>query len=446
MAHALSLTDGTTTISLSTSGCFLTHYVPEGPESNGAGEYKPVTEAIEFVIADTTVAAVQTKLQAIERLLYRAQLRSVTGTGPRAYLLFQVHGEAAAARGQILAYKIVLDADAAPALVQLKLGVRLIITRLAYWEGARTAIALSNSNGTDLTSGLTVRNHDDAGAGDDNWANIAAAAIGGALPAPLELKLVNASGGNRDYVNFHIANNIYGQALAHIIEGENTVSSGYGAAGSSAACSNGQYATLTGAGWLNFRWSIPSATLNLLAGRYMRILVRFHVLNAADREVKVALYESNGIAVIARSPAAVARNGAIMIQDCGALPLPASQPGGSWAPHVLEVSVKTPSSEQVAIDFVQLTPTEPTLYRKVIQRGFYLPNGDALVDDGIEGLSYYEYAATGLRDLIYVARTDPVHVWPGVDQRLLFLHDGLSQAITWTLTVQAWYRPRRTLL
>ncbi len=178
----------------------------------------------------------------------------------------------------------------------------------------------------------------------------------------------------------------------------------------------------------------------------MRILARFRTLGSSDREVKVTLYDNSGLVVLALSPAVVAKTGNIYIQDCGALPLPAGGFSTSWDTHVLEIAVKTPGSEEAAIDFLQLTPTEPLLYRKLIQRGMQMDIGDAVVDDGIEDLVYYLDTVTSLRYLIYVARSEPVYVWPGVDQRLLFLHDGLAQAITWALTVQAWYRPRRTLL
>lgn len=445
MAHALSLTDGTTTISLSSSGCLLTHYVPSGPESDAVGGYKPVTETIEFVITDTTTALIQTKLNAIERLLLLSNQRLLAGTGAKPYLVLRAHNEATDARSEILSYRLALDDDTAVAFVQLVLGVRLVVTRQPFWEGARVAIPLSNGNGSNVTSGLTVVNHDDATAGHDNWVNIAAANVVGSLPAPLELKLVNASGAPRAYANWYAANNIYGQALAHVIEGE-TIINGYGTVGSNADSSGGQYVTRTGSSWLAFRWNIPSATLDLLRGRYVRMLVRFRALSASDREVKATLYDYSGLSVLARSPTTIAKNGYAYIQDCGALPLPASAPGAAWATHVLELAVKTPTSEEVAIDFVQLTPTEPLLYRKLIQRGFTMPVGDAVVDDGIEGLTYYLDGATSLRYLTYVARGEPVHVWPGVDQRLLFLHDGSGQAIDWALTAQAWYRPRRTLL
>ncbi len=446
MAHALSLTDGTTTISLTTKNCLLTHYVSAGPELDAAtGSYKPVSEPVEFVIYDTTTALIQTKLNAIERLLYTCVQRVMTGTGPRLFLQFQAHNEAAAVRSEIFSYRLLLDDDSPVAFVQLKLGCRLVLTRAPFWEGARTAIALSNGNGTDVTTGLLVRNHDDATAGDDNWANIAAAAITGSLPAPLELRLANATGVERTYTNWHIANNLYGQALAHIIEGEASIG-GYGTVGSDAACSGGGYTGQTGSGWLAFRWTIPAATLDLLKGRYVRVLARFRTLSTSDRDVRLRLYNYTGIAILGQSPQTIAEDGAVYFQDCGVLAFPATAFAAGWAQQVLELAVYAPTSETVEVDFIQLTPAEPMLYRKLIQRGFGMPNNDAVVDDGIEGLTYYEDGSTFLRYPIYVARSEPVYVWPGMDQRLLFLHDGAGQAISWAIAVKAWYRPRRSLL
>lgn len=445
MTHALSLSSGAAAISLSSSGCFLTHYVPNGPELTADGDFKNVTEAVEFVITGATSAAVQTKLNQIERILSVVNQRLLTGTGAKAYLHFQAGGDASPYRSELLGYRLILDDDAAVALNQLTLGVKLIVTRRPYWEGARTAIPLSNGNGSNILTGLLVRNHNDSGAGDDNWCDIAASSITGSLPAPLEVRMSNASGATRWYRHWHISNNIYSPSLAHIIEGEAALS-GYGTTGSDAACSNGQYRSRTAIGWLTFRWNVPPATLDLFAGRYVRILARFRWLSNSPRDARVTLYDFAGLYPLAQSPQTVLRGGHEFIQDCGALPFPAADYSTNWAVHVLELAVNVPTSETIDLDFIQLTPTEPMLYRKLIQLGYQTPVGDAVVDDGIEGLTYYEDGLTGLRYPIYIARSEPVHVWPGVDQRLLILHDGSGQLPSWSVSVQAWYRPRRTLL
>ena len=446
MANALSLTDGTTTISLSSSGCFLTHYVPDGPEMQPNGEYKPITETVEFVIQAASTALVQEKLNAIERLLTAVNRRIVNRTGAKPYLLFQVTGDAVAQRSELLGYRITLEADAAVSFAQLSLGVRLIVTRVPFWEGARTAIPLSNGNGAGVVSGLTVKNHDDGTAGNDNWCDIASASIAGSLPSPIEIRMENNTGANRTYRNFYVSNNPWGVALPHIIQGE-SVNPGYGTVYTDANCSNGNYVRQTGAGWVTFRWAIPTATLSILSGRYVRVLARFRTLGLPSRKAALWLWDPNSLVPLSRSPNTLLRYGATEVQDCGALAIPAVGYSQGWDSVNLELGIFTPSSESVEIDFIQLTPTEPTLFRRLTQVAGYLqPVPDAVVDDGIEELSYYEDGVTSLRYPIYVSRNEPVHVWPGVDQRLLILHDGTGHVPAWTLSVKAWYRPRRTLL
>ncbi len=71
--------------------------------------------------------------------------------------------------------------------------LRLAIKRRNYWEGALTAIPLTNSNGADVTSGLNIYNCND---GDgvspnirENFADIDGADIDGTYHAS-EIKLV----------------------------------------------------------------------------------------------------------------------------------------------------------------------------------------------------------------------------------------------------------------
>ena len=97
MANTLSLTDGTNTISLSSSGCMLTRYVPTGPDLDASGNYRPVTETAEFFILESSAANVQAKVASIERLLQDA-VRAQSGLCAPVYLLFQTGGDAAAWR------------------------------------------------------------------------------------------------------------------------------------------------------------------------------------------------------------------------------------------------------------------------------------------------------------------------------------------------------------
>lgn len=438
MPHALSITDGTTTISLSTSNVILQHYVPKAPTFNKTAlRYENVVEPIELAIKDTTTANVQAKLHAIETLLWAAVERAVTSTGPRCYLLFTPIGDVQQ-RSEILSFELIPGDKSNQSFGQAIIECRLLITRRPYWEGPRTAVAGSNGNGTNVTSGLTIRNHDDSTAGHDNYFDIAAGVIGGSLPTPLEVKLTNTSGSALQYLDFFLANNTYNPALAHIIEAE-TALSGWGTAAVFSNTSNGSHATVAGTGWHNFRWTVPTATLGIMRGRFLRILSRFTQLSGS-RKVQVSLWNWDGTWKLAEAPPTyTTAYGAI--QDCGALPFPPAGYASFWSTCQLQLSVYTDASETVGVDYVQLTPTEPLHLRRFYQIGYSVPNNSAVVDDGIEELTYLDDA--GSKYPIYISRSEPLHAWPAVAQRLYVLVTGAGISVDNTFSMQVWQRARR---
>ena len=177
----------------------------------------------------------------------------------------------------------------------------------------------------------------------------------------------------------------------------------------------------------------------------MRILARFRTLAGVSIPLKLTLMDSAGLSVVADPPPITTDSrGAAIIHDCGAIPVPAADFSSGWSDHTLQLSLYAASSITVDVDFLQLTPTEPLSYQKITQRGYSVPNGASVVANGTDGLVYYD--SGGVRYPIYVAYGEPVHVWPGVNQRLYILQDGSGQSISWTMTARAWYRPRRSTL
>ena len=95
MAHSLSLTDGTTTVSLTGSGVFLTQYSPQPPSvRTGSARgfdgddvtdpmYENVTETIELLPYAANTSALQAVVNGIERLIDYAKQRQKYRTGPR---------------------------------------------------------------------------------------------------------------------------------------------------------------------------------------------------------------------------------------------------------------------------------------------------------------------------------------------------------------------------
>jgi hypothetical protein len=431
MTHALSLSYGATTVSLTTSGAMLSKYTPT-TSANG----EPVSEPIELVVYGSTPDAMRAKLRDIQRALTAAERRAQALTGAKVYLNFQPSGDTTTWRSEISGGVLVLDDKALTVFGQAQIKATLIVTRQPYWEGARTQIPLTNPNGANNTSGLTINN------GTTNYADIAAASVVGDLPAPLEVRLRNTSGGNRGYYGFHISNNTFAPSVTIHLEGEANTS-GYAGTNLTGA-SGGQIANVTGSNPASIAFNLPAATVNQFAGRWARILVRCtSVFSGGSGPLYgwAQLYDYYGLVTLYRTPMATLRN-AVYMQDLGAIPLP---PGGSnasgWSQLVLRLWFRGASTSlSAAIDYFVLAPAEQRFYRYFVQRGMLVQNNDWLVDDGIEGAQYLIEA--GANHPIYNTVTPPVHVVPNTAQRLYVWQEGQGVTAAWTMQIQAFYRPR----
>ena len=431
MTHALALTYGVTTISLTTTGAMLSAYTPT-TSANG----EPVTEPIELTVYGSSVELARVKLRDIQRVLTLAEQRSQALTGQKVYLTFQPSGDATVWRSEVRSGVLVLDKKALTVFGQAQFRVTLILTRQPFWEGARTQIPLTNPNGTNNTSGLTINN------GSTNYADIGSGVINGDLPAPLEVRLRNTSGASRGYYGFHIANNTFAPTIAAHIEGEANVS-GYTASALTGA-SGGQIVTVTGSNPASISFNLIANTVNLYDGRWARVLARCPTVSAGGSGPIYGwaqLYDYYGLVALYRSPMTLLRASTHM-QDFGAIPLP---PGGSnatgWSQLALRLFFRGVSTAlSVTIDYVALAPAESRWYRYVVQRGMLVLNNDWIVDDGIEGAQYLIEA--GANHPIYNSVTPPVHVQPNAAQRLSVWQEGLGVTAAWTMRVQAFYRPR----
>lgn len=450
MAHAISLTDGTTTVNLyDLSNTFI---VAEGWEmaTPGVGkEAEPeIADSLDLLIQATSAANLQTAVRNLEGLLVTADRRQRTGLGARVFLQVQFDGEASAWRSEVLAGKLELP-QAPDQWGALKIEGVLGITRRNYWEGPRTQIALTNGNGTNNTAGLTIYNHDDGDATNDNYLQIAAAAVTGAMPAPLEIELENTSGGSVNFSNIYLANNVFADPanLTHIIEGESR-DSGYGSIVANGASSGGNYneVSFTPASAGVMLYSLAAAQLQKMAGRWFRLLARFHFLSG-DAIVQARIMDSTGTRILYAGPEVQPNSGALYhLYDLGALPFP---PGGystGWGALKLSLRFSTgvAGTSTADLDFLQLTPTDS--FRHLRMFTYPVPNNDLVVDDGIEGLAYVSLSAAPAP--LVAPRGAPLMVYPGVLQRVYVLADEQNNAVniarTWA--VRMWYRPRRFTL
>lgn len=469
MAHALSLTDGTTTINLADgSTCFVERYTPKTPdvttgaavrtatygEEIGAPLYRNVTESADLFLRATSVAALQALVRSIEAMLEKAHRRQRLRSGARVYLVVQVDGEASAWRSEIVSGRLVLAEDALRWWPGKAVEAQLIIQRRPYFEGAEVELELSTSNQAAATGGRTIVNHDDSGAGDDNWVQIAAAQVGGALPAPVRLSIQNTSGATRYFSNFYVSTlaNMDVTGVSLILEGENQHNPNPVSDGNS---SNGQYTsysytnTTGSAVSLVFPrpFTVGATLMQKMAGRWVRCLARFVSLSAP---MYCSIYVQDASnAVLWWGPETLIQTTAsdLRLRDLGAVPLPPLDLGNnaSAVTLVFQLRITVPNGATMTahLDYVQLTPME--FMRVLGCNDAPLVNNAALIIDEIEGLAYSE--TTGERLAMAVRGGSTVMVVPGQTQRIVVLCDegspSKTSVISRSFAVRAWYRPRR---
>lgn len=463
MAHLVSLTDGTTTISLADgSACFVERYTPQAPEVEAAGRsqvevwgaevappvYQNVTESLDLFLRATTTALLQALVRSIEGMLEAAHRRQRLRIGARVFLQVQLDGEASAWRSEVLVGRLRLDEDGLGWWPNKAVRAQLIVQRRPWFEGAEVELALSTSSQTAATGGRAVVNHDDADTGDDNWVQIASDQVGGSLPAPVRVELTNASGASRSFSTFYLAllaDGVAGQTVTLEMEAQNaTVTSDSG-------CSGGAYAafayTATEAGTVVFPrvYTVTAGLVAAMAGRYVRLLGRFVGLSA-PMWASVYLQDASnhtlwwGPEVLVQATATDLR-----LKDLGAIPLPPVDLGASAGAVKIVVQFRQALADDETatcnFDFMQVMPTECLR----VLRAYETPvaNGGVVVLDEIEDTGYFVLG--GVRVAGLAREGTRLLLKPGQTQRVAMLCDegGNAMNIGRAFAVRMWYRPRR---
>lgn len=307
MAHAITLTDGTTTANLySTTGTFPTTWKLGSPEE----DRDTIGEALDLLIQATSIANLQTAVRRIEMLIDSAVRREKTRVGPRVFLTVQWDGEADAWRSEVVAGRLEVT-GAAEQYSRLKLEATLGLTRRAYWEGPETGIPLSNGNGTwdgSAATGLQIFNCND-GAGSSpnkrhNYVQIAANDVVGVLPAPVKVEFKQNLAGTMLLSGLYMATNADSAptTLVHMIEAEDRAWGGTVTA--DAACSGGSknvFSAYTGSA--QAYWNLDSAIIQKTAGRWFRLLLALRSRNATAAQmetIQADLRDSTGVNVLYR--------------------------------------------------------------------------------------------------------------------------------------------------
>ena len=421
-------------------------------EPKASPDGKDITESAE-VHFTAVVATNRANIQLINRLFEQARNYAKTETGPRVYVDFDPGSSGTAWRSQITDGRVIFDNEVlGPWQYDTRIKTTIEWTRQPFWEGALTAVPLTNASASDDVAGITITNADDATA--ENWVSIKAADVVGDLPAPIKLQMYNSKSGADATDEIYVFNNVYSTpaSLAHVYEGEDATGAGITDTGS-ATDSGDFYADID---WtattetLIATWAISGAELDYMNGGRFKVLVRWHAaFPYADVWLRINQESANSVIKTGEQR---------LIPDLREL-------------HELDTQRfgDAELADQAAINL--------TLYALRDEAGTHTVELDYLmfgavdgdngwkrftsVDWGVAGVAYQEYFTYDATER-KAYRTDTsadnhpefseyggdMMLIPNVVQKMYFLtcdFNGLAK-VDQTWTIKLWYRPRRNAL
>lgn len=433
----LRVTDGTTTVTLSgqtgIAGCT---YFPATASAGGA----QVSETAE-IVGSGTAAQIRSAANSIEKLLDDARRRRASGLGTRVFVEYKPVDSDTLYRSEILDGRVVWSAE--PAYRRLgdstpAIRYAVILERAPWWEGPETELAISANGQSAATGGRTLTND-----GVNNWVQVADTQVGGTLPAPVRLRLINNTGSGQGYARLHVGINALAAptTFGHVIQGESQVS-GYGSDQANGSSSGGYYARFSvgAAGAIICHWVVPAAMM-AAGGRWLQLLMALAGDAPTGTTVKWSIYDFAGLVLLWEGQE-VALAAGTRLHDTGAVPIPPGSWGTNYGQVRLVLWAKRPAgTANLDIDYIGLVG--PDGYRYVYELGYSVLNNEYLEFDEIEGRAYVADATYTYP--ILVTYGSPLMIYPGRTQRVWvweMLSNGTTP-ITLTHSVRMWYRPRR---
>lgn len=447
MTHYVGLRYGSDTIALSTGDNILAEYPVQAARMGPGGSYEIVSEQIRFTVRGASTAAAQNAWEAIGRFISYVAERKANGEGEKLYIELQPDGDSTRWRSEILEAVPVPSREVLTLWANKEISGAIEIVREPFFWGNRTAVSLSNRYNAGTTSQIRIDNRQDST--HDCFVEIAGSQIDGELPTPAEIYLQQddtTGGTGRNYGRFYIGVNAFADPTSFepVLEAEDMT----GVADSTTAStsmSGGVYSTVTvGSAFSKVypKWTVPAAWADAFRGRYVKLLVKF-LGKTSNWVVQPVVYEYNGLQelFVGRPRQIVNSNGLV---DLGLVPIPPSPYASDMASQQLGLILyhdgSNGASSYIQMDYLFLMPTDSG--RTILQRGMFIPDGDYMLFDEIEGV--FVSNESGLKHPIYTPQGPGTMLFPGRDQRVYILHGRDSTAEGADLkSVQIWYRPRR---
>jgi hypothetical protein len=322
--------------------------------------------------------------------------------------------------------------------------------RKNFWKGTEAQLPLTNGNGTDDLTGLSVYNCGD-GSGTapnirHNWVQIDGADVLGNQPAPLRLELTNAYESSARLYNLWTALNSESDPVnfGHILEGE---SASGGTTVANTYCSNGNYQSFT---WTDSiqgilgRWALDTTYLNRAGGNYFKVLAAFANAPTAGTRLQCKVTFPSGTPLTVVGSSQEVGLSTAKIQDIGTIQLPPWLVGaGDLAPVDLTIYRRKTGGGSLSLDYLQITPIDG--YRVLRPKGYGASYTIRVVDDGINEYLYTDGWTPSGKTGHYVGTGERLRLMPEKTQRIYFLMSGDTGdvSIERQLTVKAFYTPVR---
>jgi hypothetical protein len=447
--YVLRINGGTLgTVTLTSSPWAIRDYHPMTP-----GLSDPlVAESVSARVMDGSVANNLDEIRLLQRIFLQAAMAQSTRID-KVYLEFvQTSGESTWRSEIMSGFVDILDTSLGRSSWESNTQlVDIYWNRVPFWEGPETQVPLSNGNGTNNTSGLTVFNHSDEGGSSpnkhENWISIAASDVTGDLPGATRLEITNTYSGRPLDLLWIGQNWTDPDNLGHILEAEDST---LGTKISNASCSGGYYrrAVVNTYEWNLYQFSLAGDFFNACKGQYYKMLFRFAAGPPTNMQLRIKL--NWGSTTIWQSGlVAPDDQWGTAIRDMFTVRLP------PWLPGLTGITPLTMTISGLAttgaggwnldLDFIQFTPVDG--YRWIDNLA-PAPQNSRIIDDGINHFTYIDDGTTNKGP---AAETigNPIMLFPGKKQRLYFLmHADLADTaeIDRTISIKFYYRPRRRTL
>jgi len=333
---------------------------------------------------------------------------------------------------------LILDAKLNLRWKHEKLRAQIVIERQPFWEAIDPiTLNLTNRGGTGATANIV--NHQDAGATDDFYVEIAADQVEGGQPAPAVVEYKNTTN-NGDLVDHLMVGHFAASAPHTPPAAANLIFEGVGQSDNN--CSGGSYDDLSWADEVENQLVTWAFDPEAFRQRYYRMVARLRdTVDYIDLWLKIKLLSDTTILSETRWTLVEADKSLVAI---GSLMIPPFKHGQYISMDDLTLALyekRALGAGTMNLDFIAALPQDGwRKYEAIIGLAY----NEILIDDPVNSILYT--SATGGNKVTHlIEEGKPPMLMPGTINLLYFLHDidDGTAPIARTAQIAVKYHPRR---